>query len=69
MSDIPKESAFHPDNVAAVSLITLLQIKDYLAVIAAAADEKGTDMVEGLHEKGQFLCPAPLRPVAEVTEE
>lgn len=60
--EVPRESAFHPDNVAAVSLITLLQIKDYLAVIAAAADEKGTDMVESLHEKGQFLCPAPLRP-------
>ncbi len=66
---IPKNSAFHPDNVAAVSLITLLHIKDYLAILAGTANERATDAAEALHERGQFLCPPPLGGVSEPTGE
>lgn len=66
--EIPRSSAFHPDNVAAVSLITLLHIKDYLAILAGTANERATDAAEALHEKGQFLCPAPLGHVGDVSE-
>lgn len=64
-SEVPRNSAFHPDNIDAVTLITLLHIKDYLNVIAGNIDEKGTDYVQGLHEKGVTLCPPPLMPTYE----
>ena len=60
--EVPRNSVFHPDNLGPVTLITLLQIKDYLAVIAANVNEAQTDNVEALHDLGQFLCPAPVIP-------
>jgi hypothetical protein len=60
--EVPRNSVFHPDNIDKVTLIILLQIKDYLEIIAAGIDEKSTDVVEELHTRGQFLCPAPIMP-------
>ena len=57
--EVPRNSVFHPDNIGPVTLLTLLQIKDYLAVIAAHLNEPQTDGLEKLHESGQFLCPPP----------
>lgn len=57
---VPRNSVFHPDNIAAVNLLTLLQIKDYLAVIAANLDDVTTTALEELHEQGKFLCPPPF---------
>lgn len=62
--EVPKNSVFHPDNVNAVTLLTLLHIKDYLNVICGALDEDGTELVQKLHESGTFLCPPPLGPAA-----
>lgn len=69
-SGIPENSVFHPNNVNPVTLLTLLQIKDYLALIAATLNEAGTDRVEELHDSGQFLCPPPfMAGSSEVTDE
>jgi hypothetical protein len=58
--ELPENSVFHPNNVNPVMLLTLLQIKDYLAVIAAEISENQTTALEALHENGQFLCPPPF---------
>lgn len=57
---VPRNSVFHPDNIGPVQLLTLLHIKDYLAVIAAKVDPDTTDALENMHESGQFLCPPPF---------
>jgi hypothetical protein len=69
-SGLPENSVFHPNNVNPVMLLTLLQIKDYLAVISANLDENATTALEDLHETGQFLCPPPFMAASsEVTDE
>lgn len=59
-NEVPRNSVFHPDNIGPISLVTLLQIKDYLAVIAATLNEQQTTRIESLHEQGKFLCPPPF---------
>lgn len=56
----PVESIFDPRVVNQATLLTLLQIKDYLAVIAANLDDETTTRVEELHDLGQFLCPVAV---------
>jgi hypothetical protein len=58
--EIPTTSMFHPDNVQQYILLTLLQIKEYLAVIAGNANEKETEAVEAHHDSGRLVYPPPF---------
>ena len=73
----PENSIFHPDVVAQYTLLTLLQIRDVLAVIASNVSKESEDEFEALidryHERGSLYLPPPFlgapSEVSEVTEE
>ena len=61
--EVPKESMFHPDNVQAYTLLTLLQIKEFLGVIASNMNksaEENLDVLELYHPSGKLLSPPPF---------
>lgn len=61
--EVPKESMFHPDNVQAYTLLTLLQIKEFLGVIASNMNksaEENLDVLELYHQRGKLLYPPPF---------
>lgn len=57
--DFEQDSAYHPDNVPVVTLITLERIYDMLAVIAGHFEPEKARAVINLHKSGQTLSPEP----------
>lgn len=58
--EIPATSMFHPDNVQQYILLTLLQCKEYLAVIAGNANAGETEAIEKYHDSGRLVYPPPF---------
>lgn len=55
------------EDIAEYTLLTLLQIRDYMAVLAFAADAARGEAVEAIHEDGQLMLDMPS--IADVTGE
>lgn len=62
--EVPKESMFHPDNVQAYTLLTLLQMREFLGIIASNLSEEADAELDHLerefHSKGRLLYPPPF---------
>ena len=66
-NETPRESVFHEDNVAAYTLMTLLQMRDaaYLSLYIQAREAEGdyaamVDDLEALHASGKIMFPPPF---------
>jgi hypothetical protein len=58
-NEYPANSVFHPDNVAAGTLVALLRCYDMLGVIARAVDPETYGRVVTLHDVGGLLSGVP----------
>lgn len=54
-----KPTAFDPPFVHGFTLITLLQIRDYLAVLAHEVNPEGYQQVREAHDAGTIVLPEP----------
>ena len=50
---------FHDDNVQQFILLTLLQIRDFMAVAAGGASKVGYDAVREAHKRGELMLEWP----------
>jgi hypothetical protein len=50
---------FHPDNVQQFILLTLLQIRDFVAVSAGVADMQAYKAVRARHDDGRLMLDWP----------
>ena len=55
-----RTSPFHPDNVGAFTLLTLLQIRDIMAALLQAQHPAGYSQVREAHRSGQLLLEPPF---------
>jgi len=58
----PEENTdpFHPDNVHAVTLITLLQIRDIMAGILQGTNPAGYSQIREAHKRGDLVLEPPF---------
>lgn len=54
------EDSFSAEDAAKASLVTLMQIKDYLSVIAYAQAPAQAEAVERMHSEGKTVTDFPF---------
>ena len=70
MSELEEQEEFSTDDAIKASLVTLMQIKDYLAVMAYSMAPVQTEAVEKMHEDGKTVGSFPFyNPYGENDEQ
>ena len=59
MDELREEDRMDPEEVQMATLVTLLQIRDYLAVLAAASGARQADAVQQAHAAGKLMLDLP----------
>lgn len=57
--DVEATNPFAPENVQQFILLTLLQIRDFVAITAKAEHPEGYNAVRANHRKGTLFLEAP----------
>ena len=59
MSELEEQEEFSTDDAIKATLVTLMQIKDYLAIIAYSTGARQTEAVEAMHQNGKTVGDFP----------
>ena len=65
MDELRDETTMDPEEVQMAMFATLLQIRDYLAIIAAANGSRQADVVQEAHAAGKLMLDLPYLDIRE----
>ena len=70
MSELEEQEEFSTDDAVKACLVTLMQIKDYLAVLAYSTASRQVEAIEQMHEEGKTVGSFPFyNPYGEDDEQ